>query len=168
MGELLGRADVEGLAGERVDLARHRVEAPLELLGESFEPFDIHADPRPLHARQHRHEGALDVVVDRLERKRLELRLRVRPVAPEPASALAEALGQLGVGQLGRVVQGRGAVDEYLHADLVERVREPRRVQEVRGHRAVVHRGRLVAARQHPLDHGLRVVDDQLARAEQG
>src|SRR3989441_2505730 len=100
--ELLRRRDRELLAGELPDLPRQVVEAPLELLRERLEPRGIDADAVALHAREHRHERALDLLVDLPELLVSELRRHVLPVAMDPPRALREHPPQL------RVVYGGG------------------------------------------------------------
>src|SRR2546426_4146095 len=88
--ELLRRRDRELLAGELPDLPRQVVEAPLELLRERLEPRGIDADAVALHAREHRHERALDLLVDLPDLLVPELRRHVLPVAMDPPRALRE------------------------------------------------------------------------------
>src|SRR6185369_9541902 len=88
--ELLGRSDRELAAGELIDLARQVVEIALELLRERLEARRVDADSVTLHQRQHRHERALDLLVDRPELAGPELGFRVLPVAPGELGPYAE------------------------------------------------------------------------------
>src|SRR5947199_54105 len=129
--ELLGRGDRELLAGQRVDLAREVVEVALELFGEGLEPGRIHADARPLHLGEHRHQRPLDLLVDVHEPALLQIVARMLPEAREPARAVAEHARQV---VRRHIEQRRRTLAERLHADLVELVRRARRVEQVRGH----------------------------------
>src|ERR1700688_954625 len=64
LAELLGRAHVEALAGELVDLPFELDEAGREILREALELGAVDLDPLAFHGDDHGDERALDRLVD--------------------------------------------------------------------------------------------------------
>ena len=62
--ELLGRAGIERLAGERLDLVLERALLLGEFAGQPRQHLAVDRNAAPLHARQHRRHGALQRLVD--------------------------------------------------------------------------------------------------------
>ena len=62
--ELLGRAGIERLAGERLDFVFQRALLLGEFAGQPREHLAVDGNAAPLHARQHRRHGALQRFVD--------------------------------------------------------------------------------------------------------
>ncbi len=63
--ELLRAARIERLAGERLDFGLERAGALGEFARQPRQHLPIDGDAAPLHAREHRHQGALERLVDR-------------------------------------------------------------------------------------------------------
>ena len=63
VGQLLGRAQVEGLAGQLVDLGREVVHLGLGCAPELFQTRHVDSSPHPLHAGEHAHQRQIDVSV---------------------------------------------------------------------------------------------------------
>ena len=63
--ELLGRADIERLAGELMDLGLEPGGALGEFAGEACQDLPVDGDPACLHAGQDRRQGSLQAFIDR-------------------------------------------------------------------------------------------------------
>ena len=79
--ELLGRADVEALAGELVDLVLEPAELLGELAGQARQRLAVDLDAALLHPRQHRHQRPLQRLVEVDHALRGEPRLEREPEA---------------------------------------------------------------------------------------
>jgi hypothetical protein len=119
--ELPGRADVEGLAGERVDLLLELADPLAEALRDLAEAALVDADAVPLHVAEHRDERHLDAPEQILEVRLL--RESRREQLEEPAGhvgVLARVLGDLLQGNVGHRDLVAPLPDEVRRRDLAQ------------------------------------------------
>ena len=149
LAELLGRADGEGMAGEGVDLALQRLDAPGEVRRQRDEFALVDQNAGGLHPGQHGDQRALDPLVHRGEAVGDE----ARPNDP------VEAEREIGVCRR-RIPQrlGRDRVDGNLAASAAEHVRERRRRAVEMESGQVLERVAVQAAVEHPRGQH-RIVD---------
>ena len=91
--ELLGRADVELLAGELVDLGLDRRRLLREGAGEARKDLPVDLDAAPLHAREHRHQRPLQPLVDARDALGRQPRLQHAPDAQREVGVLRRVAG---------------------------------------------------------------------------
>ncbi len=63
--ELLGRADIELVADDVVNLPLELADALGEILGQGLQRLGVDLDPRAFHGSNHRHQRPVDRLVDR-------------------------------------------------------------------------------------------------------
>ena len=128
LGQLLGRADGELLAGQHPHVALQRVGLLLHSLGDRPDRVDVELHPRALHLHQHVDQRQLDLVQEAGEAVRLQ--------------ALALALGQdPGYHRLGgHPIAVAFHLDTYafVAGQLLQRIAPPGGVDQVGGQHGVV------------------------------
>ncbi len=153
--QLLGRADVELAARQRVDLARETDEGAVELLGEFLEPRGVDPDAVALHHGEHGYQRPLEVLVERGEPDLLERARQHVPELPHPAGARP----------------GRGEprpFPQQVGAHLVELVARAGGVEQISADGGVLEGREAPPAGEPPLDRRLDVVADETPPAEVG
>ncbi len=170
LAQLLGRAEVEGAAGELDGLLLELGHALGEDAGELVEAALVDGDAAHLHRRQHRWQRPLQRLVDRGQPLLEEAGLEVLPEAQRDGGMLARMVGGLLGRHLGEAdarrtlaahgLPGGGVVVEETLGDLVQAMAVAGAVQDIGQQHRVLDRGQGDAvASQH--GHGvLDVVAD--------
>ena len=172
--DLLGAAEIEGMAGELVGapLRLHHLDA--ELVGEGAEPIGVDLDPGALHGGQHLRHGALQRLVDGEQALLLQAGLE-RVVEPQRHVCVFGGVGggglQLHLGEADLLLAGPrhllerdGDVAEVELGQLVHAVVVHARVQHVghqhgvldgrHAHAVAAHHGHVVLGVLRHLEHG--------------
>ena len=123
LAELLGRADVEGFAGLRVNLGGERAHLLFHVGGLARERLGVDAHADAFECRQDRHERQLEVAVDRGHAGRVELGREQLRQLPREIRAFAGVVEQA-VGRERREGHGLGALAAHV-------VGEPRAIAEL-------------------------------------